>query len=343
MEYKQKGELFELDLLRCLRTDYFHNDCQECLEICPEEAFSVNRKRLTLDSDRCTNCGVCLGVCPTEALSLEFFDPNNYILDQKEEVLLSCKKDIPCLSAFDVHHFATLLLDKKRVACDLGHCEGCHLNPGGRTLASIKERMEQAQRFVHQLGIEKSFEEESFVDDRRGFFKALFRATKDLTRDDLAKISPKIERLPLKQTLLKQSLKKHITEIPNTSVSTDYPFLAMKSIDKSCTNCGDCVQFCPTNALFFAKEGTAIGFVAGRCIDCDICNDICKPGSIRDEERIDLVEWSFDRPQELIEHQLEICEECNTPFPYHGGELICERCKSFVDKFGDIFKLASEN
>ncbi len=343
IEYKQKGELLELNLLKCLRTDYFHNDCQECMQICPKEALFFDRSKLSVDFGQCTNCGVCLGVCPTEALSLDFFDPNEYILQQNEpEVVLSCKKDIPCLSALDSEHLATLLLRKERVACDLSHCEGCELNPEDKTLASIRKRMEEAQRFIQEMGLDKKLEEASFEENRRGFFKALFQSAKQLGQESLKAQTQAIDRVPTKQIFLKNSLKSQISQIPNTTLTTNYSFLANKAIDEQCTNCGDCVQFCPTDALFFAKDGTAIWFIAGRCIDCDICNDICKPRSISDKEQIDLVTWCFDRGEELIEHQFEMCQECRTPFPYKGGEMVCERCKSFVQDFGDIFKLASE-
>ncbi len=343
LEYKVRGDAFSFDTLKCLRTDYYHNDCQECLKICPEGAFYFDRTKLTIDLQRCTNCGVCLGVCPTEALSLEFFDPNGYILGVGKEVELSCKKDIPCLSVFDVQHFARMLLESDRVACDFSHCKECALNPEGKTLESIKERIKEAEDFVKTLGVEKNIEEFTFKSDRRGFFKSIFKATKELSEDmDISELMTPLNRIPVKNTLLKNVVKQRYKELQNTTLPTTFSFLANKHIEQSCNNCGECVQFCPTDALFSAKEGTAIWFMAGKCIACGICNDVCEPKSIYNEETIDIIEWAFDRGKELIEHHIEICTECKTPFSYKGGELICDRCKSFVEDFGDIFKLASE-
>jgi len=343
LEYRVKGEAFGFDTLKCLRTDYYHNDCQKCLQICPQNAFFFDRSKLTVDLQQCTNCGVCLGVCPTEALSLEFFDPNDYIVGLGQEVELSCKKDLPCLSVFDVQHFARILLQSQSAACDFSHCEECSLNPEGKTLASIKERMREAEEFVQALGIEKRFEEFSYEPDRRGFFKSIFKATKELTQDEsTSELHTPLNRIPVKNTLLKNAIKQHYKELQNTTLPTTFSFLANKRIEQSCNNCGECVQFCPTDALFSAKEGTAIWFMAGKCIACGICNDVCEPKSIVNESEIDIVEWAFDRGKELIEHHIEICTECKTPFSYKGGELICDRCKSFVEDFGDIFKLASE-
>ncbi|BCD61094.1 MULTISPECIES: 4Fe-4S binding protein [unclassified Nitratiruptor] len=344
MHYKQTGNHFEIDFLKCLRTDYYHNNCTECIDICPKEAFFFDRGRLTLDVQKCTNCGVCLGICPSEALSLEFFDPNEYILKQQEnEVLLSCKKDIPCLSVFDTEHFATFLLRKEKVLCDLSHCEGCELNPDNRTLQSIQERMDEANAFIQALGITKELEEGVYQEDRRTFFKTIFQATKEITQEERLKdMQNEKERLPMKQTLLKNSLKTKLSDIPNTIVPTTFSFLGSKTIDQNCTNCRDCVQFCPTQALFYAKEGTAIWFMSGRCIDCDICNDICKVKVVKDKEQIDIVSWAFDRGEELIEFTFETCSECKTPFVYRGGEPICDRCKDFIARRQDIFKLACD-
>ncbi|WP_201337732.1 MULTISPECIES: 4Fe-4S binding protein [unclassified Nitratiruptor] len=341
MEYKQKGKLFTFDLLKCLRTDYFHNDCKNCMEICPENAFYFDRKRLSVDFDKCTNCSVCLGICPTEALTLDFFNPNDYIL--KNETHLSCKKDIPCLSVFSSEHFITIALRHGTLSCDLSHCEGCHLNPENKTLHSIRERLEEAKRFLDESGAEAVMEEKPYQEDRRGFFKAIFSAAKEVAQEEkLSSLQSDLNRVPLKLTLLKNSLKKASKDLPNKEVSTAYSFFGNKKIDESCTNCGDCVQFCPTNALFASSEGDAIWFIAGKCIDCAICNDICKPKSITDAQALDLVAFAFDRGEELIHHQIEICSECKTPFAYKGGEMLCDRCKSFVDEFADIFKLASD-
>ncbi|BCD68899.1 4Fe-4S binding protein [Nitratiruptor sp. YY09-18] len=341
MQYKQQGELFSYDVLKCLRTDYFHSDCRECLEICPHDAFFFDRVKLSVDFDKCTNCSVCIGVCPTEALSLDFFNPNDYVL--KNQPHLSCKKDIPCLSAFDSEHFIAIALRNGKLAVDRSHCEGCVLNPENKTLESINARLQEVQDFLDECGVEITIEEQPFSEDRRRFFKAVFGAAKEVVNEEsVADVQSAVERVPMKSMLLKNALKSKITEIPQKIVSTRYSFLADKAIDESCTNCGDCVQFCPTNALFFSGDGAGIWFVAGKCINCDICNDICKPKSISDKEQIDLVTYVFDRGEELIHHTIEICQECKTPFAYKGGEMICDRCKSFVDEFGDIFKLASD-
>ncbi len=339
MQYKQRSELFSYDALRCLRNDYFHNDCQECKDICPENAWYFERGQLRIDPGRCTNCSVCLGVCPAEALGLEFFDPNEYAMRCSE--VLSCKKDLPCLSAFASEHFVAMALKRGGIGVDLSHCAQCTLNKDGKVLASIQERLEEARAFLRALGLEAQIEERAYRNDRRSFFKTLFNAAKTMDSASM-QLPPAPDRLPIRRNLLQQLLKPLSKDLSASHIPTSFSFIANKQIDAACTNCGDCVQFCPTQALSYSPDGAAISFVAGYCIDCAICNDICKVDAITDTQTVDIVAWAFARARELIRHRIEVCQECNTPFAYKGGEMVCDRCKQFVDAFGDIFKLASD-
>jgi len=346
--YRQSSDLFEFNLLKCLRTDYYHNSCSECVDICPEDAFIFDRGKLRLDSNRCKNCSVCIGVCPTEALSVSFFDPNGYILSIKDEkIFLSCKKDTPCLSVFSVQNFISLALRKNSVVCDLSFCSDCELNKNNSIYDPIIKRVDEANSFLEEIGVlkEVEIENEKRENPRRLLFKKMFNTTKELIKEDIdiKVLSDVKNRAPIKNIVLKNSIKKEFQNIKNSIVSTNYSFLSNKEISfELCTNCGDCVKFCPTEALFYSQDGRSIRFLSGKCIACGICNDVCKPKAITDKEDLDLIEYAFDREQELVLHTFEICSECKTPFPYKGGDKICQRCKEFVDQFSDIFKLAAD-
>jgi len=343
LEYRQSASHFTFDALRCLRTDYARNDCRECIEICPTEAFGFDRGRMVFKNEACIGCGVCVGVCPTEALSVEFFDPAAYAASLEGEATLSCKKDVPCLSLFDTPHFAAMLLGCEEVRVDLSHCAECPLDPRGRTSESIRKRMAEAERFVAALGLERRFKEESFQSDRRRFFQALAqKLTNDETPARQETSTPK-SRYPAKLDLLKSRIRSLAPKLPRREIDAGFSFLSDKTIDEmACDNCGECIKFCPTEALFWAKEGTAIWFVPGRCIACGICSDVCEPNAVGQKDVIDIVAWAFDRGKELVEHTFEICSECKTPFAYKGGDPICGRCREFVDRFGDIFKIAGD-
>lgn len=47
--------------------------CRICVEICPSDAITVERKanKLKIESAKCTGCGLCVRNCPMQILSLE--------------------------------------------------------------------------------------------------------------------------------------------------------------------------------------------------------------------------------------------------------------------------------
>ncbi|MDD4855793.1 MAG: hypothetical protein PHU41_08130, partial [Sulfuricurvum sp.] len=74
----QKSNLFSFTATRCLRNEYFHNDCHICIDLCPKEAIHLVRNKLTLFDNECIECAGCIGSCPTEAFEIESFDPNEF-------------------------------------------------------------------------------------------------------------------------------------------------------------------------------------------------------------------------------------------------------------------------
>jgi heterodisulfide reductase subunit A-like polyferredoxin len=46
-------------------------DCLVCVDLCPEDALSISKGKLTLDLMRCSACEYCLTVCSDEYLTLQ--------------------------------------------------------------------------------------------------------------------------------------------------------------------------------------------------------------------------------------------------------------------------------
>jgi Pyruvate/2-oxoacid:ferredoxin oxidoreductase delta subunit len=152
------------------------------------------------------------------------------------------------------------------------------------------------------------------------------------------------ERQPLKRILLKNSLKMVAEGFgDDTQINGSFSFVTGKRIDEmACNNCQECAMFCPTGAMSIRQDNAGIIFQVGKCIHCGICNEVCQPRAIDDEPHFDLVDFAFDRMALLVEHTLEICEECKVAFPYKGGEKICDRCKTFTTDYADLFTLAKD-
>ncbi|WP_456323871.1 4Fe-4S binding protein [Hydrogenimonas sp.] len=348
------ADLFKFNYYKCLRSEYAKNECSLCIDICPEDAMVFDRARLTLDADRCTGCAACMGSCPTEALISDLFDPNRFVLEfsASENRLLSCKENVPCLAALSSEHLISIVLRKEDEAiCDLSHCSECAINRDNKVLQTIENSIDESNRFLRLCNVPggisvKTDRLENEVEmERRGMFKKLFQASREIQEDaSMAElVPPEHEKQPLKRIMLKNSLKRIAADLEANSGEIPFSFVAGKLIDPDiCNNCQECAMFCPSEALSILKDNTGIVFQQGRCIACGICDDLCQSKAITNDPRLDLVNFAFDRMDLLVKHTLEICEECKVAFPYRGGEKVCDRCADYKDHFSDIFTLAKD-
>lgn len=364
LAFIQKSELFSYSGTNCIRNDYYHNECNLCVEICPEGAFHIVRNKLTLFSNECIDCAACIGSCPTEALTIASFDPNAYTASygktEEEIEPLSCKKTTSCLGSFDAHHYITMSLNNDIApVCDMSHCSDCSLNKDLKVEAFIRSEIEKSNNFLKESGTElliTTIEEKEEVEEdnpKRALFKAAFSKAKDVISEEETTTSlsmtleyqkdPNGSGLPLKFLKLKESIKNNISKLTKTSHDTNFNLFAKKEISfTDCTNCGDCIQFCPTEALLGTSDKQGINFNVGNCISCGICDHICKTDAIKSSDGIDLVNFAYDRGEELVHYEMVMCNECRCPYPYRGGDPVCDRCADYRVDFSHVFTLARD-
>lgn len=336
--------------LKCLRTEYLYNDCSSCIEACPVEALSISHaKRISLDSAACIDCNACIGVCPTTTFSNSEFDPIAFILKSglDKDLVLSCKITGQCLSVFGVENLISLGLREKSLTLDMSHCKTCeNINCDGKVEAQIRAAMSEANRFLAPIGINEIVAQETKLEMSRREALFSFATEAQALSDDSSEFDklfdPK-ETLPKSRLVLQNSLKYSIENFTVQIIDDKFSFLSNKKIDfDSCTNCGDCLQFCPTNALFYGGEKTKILFQQTRCIACGICDDICKPKSISSDNNFDMVSLAFGRAEVLIENNFVTCKECKVDFPQKHSETVCNRCIDFIQNNTKLFTLARD-
>ena len=126
-----------LDFKRCLRGDYYFNDCTLCVDMCQPKAFAASRNKLSIKDDLCIGCSACVGVCPTEALGADSFEPTlavGRLLEESKDksLTLECTSLGACLATFDIHH---LLLaascGAQEITLQTAKCATCSLNEAG--------------------------------------------------------------------------------------------------------------------------------------------------------------------------------------------------------------------
>lgn len=347
-----------IDRLKCLRNDCSYNDCRKCLEFCPYDAFSIATGKLQLLSEKCTNCTACIGICPTEAIGADGFEPNMYIIGElaKEadslksktlgkKLTLKCSNLGSCLSSFDEQHFITLALRSSReIELDMSECAKCPLNEKSQTISErIAFVASESNRFFEAISSQKKIAVlEMAVNDRRSFLRSIFSGTsaiKDAINFELPENKTKI---PLKTLLLKNTLKDVADDITLKITDGGFSFLHAKTISDSCTNCRSCVEFCPTNALFYSSDYSKIYFQSGKCVDCAICDSVCKDGSFGKTDELDLVRFMFDKAACIIEHHIIECDHCKIGFSSKNGVTTCPTCMNFKTDFAHMFVTAAD-
>lgn len=338
----------KIEPLKCLRGEYFHNECSKCVDICPTDAISLVSKRISIDSTKCNNCNACIGTCPTSTIINGEFDTSAFIIKSgfDKDLNLTCNSSKTCISIFKVEELVSLGLRANNVTCDMSKCDECKLNINSTVSNAIEKNIEEANKFLRDInrqtiGINKEVVEIS----RRQVLKSFVKDVNSIdTKDDNMDMlfDPK-ETLPKSRVIFQNSLKAVIESLPTEKKNDKFSFFTHKNIDfKSCDNCGDCVQFCPTNALSFTSDKTKILFMQLRCISCGICDDICKQKAFSSDDSFDVVNLAFSRAEVLIENHFAICTECKVSFPQKEDEKICKRCIDFAHNHASLFTLAKD-
>ncbi len=44
--------------------------CSACMDVCPEDAITMDGDTAVIDAAKCTECGLCVDACPVAAISI---------------------------------------------------------------------------------------------------------------------------------------------------------------------------------------------------------------------------------------------------------------------------------
>lgn len=347
INFLQTKDFFSLNALKCLRNEYLFNDCQLCFERCSHQALGIFKNKIKLFEELCTSCGACIGICPTESLTLSTFDMSTFIFSflEKESNQIIEKIDVPHFGMFDSYHLISLVLRAKRNIF-LQFDE----NSSSDDLEYIESQIKQSNLFLSSIAFESSLflkphKSELSNSSRRNLFKTLIQTKNELQQENSMskKLTQEQKTLPAKVTLFKNSLKLVCEDLIRTQISTENLPLFNQKIDfQACTNCVECITFCPTNALFQSATKESIYFQSGKCIGCNICHQVCQTNAIKEENNLDLIAFMFDKAQKLVEFEYIKCDECNNMFINKHQGNICNVCKDYAHNHNHMFTLAKD-
>lgn len=360
--------MIKLNAGSCIRSLSKESECNKCEVICPTNAIFVGDNPLPgINFSSCVGCGACDAVCPNEALSLDDFSPTNFFFDfiEDEDNLISCRKNVPCISALSVEHLISMSVLKKEIVFDMGHCNGCDI--AHKCKPQIIKNYEEASYLLEAMENDSviKLEDVSFEDlteesksDRRDFLRSINLNTVAKTKKSFEKevqkaidelIEHTLEKTDialLKQKRIPEKRKIFFTAIKRVEKPSQFhivdaneiSFTSQKLMDEdSCTACQMCYRVCPTGALTSDVKNSKIDFDPFLCIKCHICHDVCEPNAITISPSYNIKEFFEPVVQNIISFKVTRCDECNVIFSTNNNDKMCYRCKAEEEEARELW------
>jgi energy-converting hydrogenase A subunit P len=339
----------------CVRSLSVESECNKCALVCPTQAIVINDKPLpAISFSECVSCGACHGVCPTEALRLDDFNITDFFFEllESEDNLISCKKNVPCISALSVEHIISLTILKKEIVFDMGYCDSCEI--ASTCKAQIIQNYEEASYLIEAMENDSTIKledvcyENNDKADRREFLSAFNLKTvasvKKSFEDEVEKASDELKEHTLAKTDIALLKKKNLPEkrkilftaIKRVSKPSQFHIVDAKEVsftsqklmdEEACTACQMCYRVCPTGALTSNVKNSKIDFDPFLCVKCNICHDVCEVDAITLSDAYNLKEFFEPVAQNLISFNVRRCDECNIVFSTNSNDTLCYRCK----------------
>jgi ferredoxin len=274
----------------CKRVRFRKNNCQRCVEFCPENAISLNPGPII--NSACTDCGLCLNACPTEAFRPELHT-DRYLMNQarkisgknrrqhaaeKKRFYFHCHRaekrnnnsiGLQCLGRIT----ANMVLDGVLAGFDeavltRGICSQCRFQDGEKLLANSitvsRVLIESTGLDRFAISIKEKEKNKEVRLDRREIFSIISAKVKDKAASFLShrekaireKLTQGVDIKTGKRLLPQhESLRKFLKQNrPGNKMvvkyNSDFPWGKIKISQNKCSACGTCVSLCPMGAIF---------------------------------------------------------------------------------------------
>jgi ferredoxin len=363
--------MLKLNAGLCVRSLSVESECNKCELVCPTTAIAIGESNLpAINFSECVTCGACTAICPSEALTLDEFDATNFFFDfvEDKDNLLSCRKNIPCISALSVEHIISLAVLKKEIVFDMGYCDSCDIAHTCHT--QILKNYEEATYLLEAMENEAviklenvCYENEAKDSNRRDFLNAANLQTvakvKKSFEDEVQKASDELTEHTLEKTdiaLLRRKTIPNRRKIFFTAIkrvdtpsqfhivdATEVSFTSQKLMDaEACTACQMCYRVCPTGALVSDTKNSKIDFDPFLCIKCHICHDVCEPNAITLASSYNVKEFFEPKVQSLMSFNVRRCDECDMVFSTNSSDRMCYRCKCEDEEARELWGITDD-
>ena len=323
----------------CQRVRFRKSTCRSCVEICPEEAVSLDPGPRI--SDLCSGCGLCVRACPAEVFESELYSDGYFLnrvtslLDSDEvtgderKLSIYCRRaespttdavGVPCLGAVGENVlFGAALAGFKEVILIRGSCERCHLKPAEQLIQSSIRR---ARALALGTGLDEvSFTTMEREKERRtpfgrremvnGIAKRFRTGIRTITSEQGASEGEHLSVDPGpnrdsgaggsdQRTVLRRLLRGRRWEAAQpVRYDRELPWARMRVDEDRCTACGTCAAVCPRDAIRVESKGEST-MLSFKPSACTNCS-LCRDACAEDAIGFEAEVWIADILQEEAE------------------------------------------
>ena len=363
----------------CTKLLSAHSDCKQCLSVCPTDAIQFADRTLKISSN-CTGCELCISVCPNEVFSSSNSHRQRLNLQNQIDPLYCSRllpteidgsktlpfSFIPCSGSIPVHYIIKWFLERERpLEVVTGRCSDCPMKNGAAYFEEREKEILAVFRYlklalppvVIRMANEKDIQnarqlfrafrkdqDEANALSRRDFFLNV-RNRVAFTQKNEGKVAgqKKACRTDAPQGTehlrsLVQLFKKYKESGPSGEV---IPGFVEIKIDKTCTGCGVCANFCPTGALRLKKyeSDAELTWSPTLCTQCKLCVAVCTKNAVNfmpcsDSEAI------INETRSVVKHfYRHTCPECRREYISNRLEASCNQCLKDAKTMDDVSKM----
>ena len=330
---------------RCLHGRSRFQDCLKCVDVCPVDAITPEKKEIIIDQYRCQGCGACALVCPADAL--EMHSPLNEELLSDILSQISAGSDSPGrepeVILYDrqidddaVDHAAWAAKDRLlvikvdeigRIGLETLLLSLVHGAAAVTLLCASSRPLAVRQALAGQVDLGKEILQGLHWSAQYVRFAVDVPEATDneLSRRNMAQAAAgsfRIGSSSLSFAADRRTLIRQATQLLAQEGSTADGIIALQpgapfgaiALDHRCSLCMACVSVCPSGALQSCDDAPRLSLMESRCHQCGLCMAACPEQTIELVPRLLYDTEEAERSVVLREMEPFNCVECGKPF-----------------------------
>lgn len=350
----------------CKRVRFRGSSCQKCLDICPENAISLDPGPSI--SNGCSDCGLCQVACPTEVFQNQL-QTDQYLLNQTADLLrrdpvpgerrrlvVRCREaegseenalSVACLGRVNENIIlGAALLGFEEILLLPGTCSQCRLSLGENLFS---DSIRSSRVLLGAVGLERVTVDVGDGDDgriaileRRDVLRSFANSMKShlgsfvYSRERAIRQKLSIDReredsartSPRRTTLLRLLEQRQLRDEGVVNHEDEFPWGVIRIDEERCAACGICAALCPTGAILEESKDDCVTlcFQSSACTNCSLCMEACPENAVDFEESFSIAEVFDAEDRVAVRVEVDWCAVCGEEIRAGKGKR-CPTCE----------------